>query len=153
MALSRQQIARALKGVVRGNQVLAPGPGHCPDDQSLSVKINDAGDDIIVHTFSPADDVMACKQYVREKCGIQFKPNGGRSSEDIARLLHDAVASERREPRAKPIAVYDYTDADGKLLYQVCRYEPKRFSHRQPDGKGGWLYKASDRRVVYRWPE
>jgi hypothetical protein len=151
VALSLQQIARALNGQIRNDQVLAPGPGHAMGDQSLSVKINDTGDDVIVYTFSPADDVMACKRYVRERCGIQFRPNGGRSSEDIAKLLHDVVAFERREPRAKPVAVYDYTDADGKLLYQVCRYEPKRFGHRQPDGHGGWLYKGLDRRVIYRW--
>jgi hypothetical protein len=152
VALSLQQIARALNGQIRNDQVLAPGPGHGTGDQSLSVKINDAGDDVIVYTFSPADDVMACKRYVRERCGIQFKPNG-RSPEDIARLLHDAVASERREPRTKPVAVYEYTEADGKLLYQVCRYEPKRFQHRQPDGHGGWIYKGTHKRVVYRWRE
>jgi hypothetical protein len=151
--LSLQQIARALNGQIRNDQVLAPGPGHGMGDHSLSVKINDAGDDVIVYTFSPADDVMACKRYVRERCGIQSKPNGGRSCEDIAKLLHDAVASEHREPRAKPIAAYDYTDAHGKLLYQVCRYEPKRFGHRQSDGHGGWIYKGTTNRVLYRLPE
>jgi putative DNA primase/helicase len=39
------------------------------------------------------------------------------------------------------------------LLYQVCRYEPKRFGHGQPDGNGGWLYRGADKRFVYRWPE
>jgi hypothetical protein len=69
-------------------------------------------------------------------------------------MLHDAVASERREPKAKPVAIYDYTDTDGKLLYQVCRYaRPKRFGHRQPDGHGGWIYKGTHRRVLYRWRE
>ena len=153
VTLSLQQIACALNGQIRNNQVLAPGPGHGLGDHSLSVKINDAGDDVIVYTFSPADDVMACKRYVRERCGIQFKSKGGRSSTDIARLLHDVVASERREPRVKPIAAYDYTDPHGKLLYQVCRYEPKRFGHRQPDSHGGWIYKGTHKRVVYRWRE
>ena len=35
----------------------------------------------------------------------------------------------------------------------MCRYEPKRFGHRQPDGHGGWIYKGTHRRVLYRWPE
>jgi hypothetical protein len=151
--LSLQQIARALNGEIRGDQVAAPGPGHSAGDRSLSVKVSDSGDDIVVHSFA-GDDPIECKKYVREKCGIQFKPNGRHSSEDIARMLHDAVASERREPKAKPVAIYDYTDMDGKLLYQVCRYErPKRFGHRQPDGHGGWIYKGTHRRVLYRWPE
>ncbi len=38
------------------------------------------------------------------------------------------------------IATYDYTDASGKLLFQVCRFEPKDFRQRQPDGKGGWTW-------------
>src|SRR3990167_3791982 len=37
-------------------------------------------------------------------------------------------------------ATYDYTDADGKLLYQVIRYQPKAFKQRRPDGKGGWIW-------------
>jgi hypothetical protein len=57
------------------------------------------------------------------------------------------------KPKGKIVAIYDYKDADGKLLYQVCRYEPKRFQHRQPDGNDGWIYQGSDRRVVYRWPD
>ncbi|MBI5184882.1 MAG: AAA family ATPase [Nitrospinae bacterium] len=28
----------------------------------------------------------------------------------------------------------------GKLLYQVVRYNPKSFSQRRPDGKGGWIW-------------
>lgn len=35
---------------------------------------------------------------------------------------------------------YDYTDAEGKLLYQVVRYQPKNFKQRRPDGKGGWVW-------------
>lgn len=38
------------------------------------------------------------------------------------------------------IATYDYTDESGSLLYQVCRYAPKTFKQRQPDGKGGWIW-------------
>jgi hypothetical protein len=52
------------------------------------------------------------------------------------------------------IAVYDYRDELNQLLYQVLRHEPKRFTQRRPDGKGGWLYKLDGvRRVLYRLPE
>ena len=44
----------------------------------------------------------------------------------------------------KPEAVYSYTDAFGKELFQVVRYPGKRFTQRQPDGKGGWIYKTQD---------
>jgi hypothetical protein len=49
---------------------------------------------------------------------------------------------------------YDYTDAEGKLLFQVCRMEPKDFRQRRPDGKGGWIWKMEGvERVLYRLPE
>jgi RecA-family ATPase len=65
-----------------------------------------------------------------------------------------AVATQTREA-AKGILVkgYDYTDADGALLYQVCRFDPKDFRQRRPDGKGGWIWDAGERRVPYRLPE
>ena len=39
-------------------------------------------------------------------------------------------------------ATYDYTDADGVLLFQKVRNPPgreQRFWLRRPDGKGGWI--------------
>lgn len=51
-------------------------------------------------------------------------------------------------------ATYDYRDADGELLYQVVRYEPKRFRQRRPKGKGDWIWKLDGvPRVLYRLPE
>jgi hypothetical protein len=151
--VSLKHIASILGGELRGNQVLAPGPGHSREDRSLSITINAAGDDILVHTFSPADDPIECKKYVREKCGLKTSGNGRHSSEDIAKLLHDVVRSQRQEPKGKPIGVYDYRDQNGTLLYQVLRFPPKNFRQRRPDGNGGWIWKLEGRRVVYRWPE
>jgi 5S rRNA maturation endonuclease (ribonuclease M5) len=56
---------------------------------------------------------------------------------------------------------YDYTDASGALLFQVCRVEPhpngnekKPFRQRRPDGKGGWICNIQGvERVLYRLPE
>src|SRR5215469_9374413 len=58
----------------------------------------------------------------------------------------------------KPMAVhtdtYDYTDEHGKLLFQVCRYKPKSFPCRRPDGKGGWIWNLTGVRLVpYNLPE
>ena len=55
---------------------------------------------------------------------------------------------------SEPIAVYDYTDKSAKLLFQVCRFEPKDFRQRQPDGNGGWLWNTSGvLRVLYQLPK
>lgn len=57
-------------------------------------------------------------------------------------------------PRPKgEVAAYSYTDADGALLFQVVRFEPKDFRQRRPDGAGGWIWKmAGVQRVIYRLP-
>lgn len=56
--------------------------------------------------------------------------------------------------KQEPVAIYDYTDERGHRLFQKLRYEPKRFLHRRPDGRGGWKYDLKGvRRVLYRLPE
>jgi hypothetical protein len=59
-------------------------------------------------------------------------------------------------PRGPAVAVYDYTDEAGRLLFQVLRTADKQFSQRAPDpgAKRGWRWKLSGvRRVLYRLPE
>ena len=52
-----------------------------------------------------------------------------------------------------PEAIYPYTDAFGKLAFQVVRYPGKRFTQRQPDEKGGWIYKTADLKMyLYNLP-
>jgi hypothetical protein len=54
------------------------------------------------------------------------------------------------------VELYDYTDADGVLLFQVCRKEPKDFLQRRPDREkpGGWIWKTKGiQSVIYRLPE
>jgi putative DNA primase/helicase len=63
-------IARVLGGEISGRQILAPGPGHSPQDRSLSIRISsDAPDGFIVHSFA-GDDPIAAKNYVRERLGL-----------------------------------------------------------------------------------
>ncbi len=51
------------------------------------------------------------------------------------------------------VDTYSYKDAQGKLLFQVLRFAPKRFSQRKPDGNG-WSFDLSGvPRVLYRLPE
>jgi hypothetical protein len=65
--------------------------------------------------------------------------------------LFDAPVAAK--PRARQVATYDYTDEEGRLLYQVVRYEPKTFKFRRPGlgGKWEWSVKGT-RRVLYRLP-
>jgi hypothetical protein len=60
----------------------------------------------------------------------------------------------RNGHRVKPrmVKAYDYTDAAGQLIFQVCRMEPKDFRQRRPDGKRwAWNLKGVEP-VLYRLP-
>lgn len=54
------------------------------------------------------------------------------------------------------VAVYDYSDEEGRLVFQVVRLEPKSFRQRRPDPSSldGWTWRVKEtRRVPYRLPE
>jgi hypothetical protein len=56
--------------------------------------------------------------------------------------------------RAQMVATYDYVDEQGLLLYQACRYSPKGFRQRRPDGAGGWIWNVEHtRRVLFGLPQ
>jgi AAA domain len=167
--LTLQSLARALGGVVCSGEVLAPGPGHSPIDKSLSVKLDPAAPDgFVVHSFAH-DDPIKCRDYVREKCGLPaFGSNGSRKPAETKRaaltgqVVDDAtIAAALAAIKAMPpkthgkiVKTYDYTDADGTLLYQVCRFEPKAFCQRRPNGNGGWTLNLNGiTRVPYRLPD
>jgi len=50
--------------------------------------------------------------------------------------------------------VYDYTDAEGNLIYQVVRYYPKSFMQRRADGNGGYIWNLKGiEQVLYQLPK
>lgn len=62
------------------------------------------------------------------------------------------------KPKAKTkgriVKTYDYNDAEGRLLFQVVRFDPKDFRQRRPDGNDGWIHNLNGTpRVLYRLPE
>ena len=116
-----------------------PGPGHSPQDRSLSIKLDrDAPDGFVTYSHA-GDDALKCKDYVRAKIGLEeWKPSRPNGS-----------ASDR-----KIVATYDYVDEHAALLFQVARFDPKDFRQRRPDGNGGWIWSLGEaRRVLYRLPE
>lgn len=59
-------------------------------------------------------------------------------------------------PQGPAVAVYDYTDEAGTLLFQVLRTADKKFSQRVPDAarKSGYRWKLDGvQRVLYRLPK
>ncbi len=53
-------------------------------------------------------------------------------------------------PRARITQQYKYCDEAGVLLFEVCRFDPKAFKQRRPDGTWGI---EGIRRVLFRLPE
>ena len=75
-------------------------------------------------------------------CGVEHEP----------RPVNGAGSAPR--PRRRVVATYDYPDEVGDLLMQEVKYEPKDFSQRRPDGRGGWIWNLKGVRLVpYRLPE
>jgi hypothetical protein len=89
-------------------------------------------------------------QYYCHGCGkkgdaIHFyaKINGLDTKRDFTEILkgiaHDFDISLTQE-KAHFVKSYNYTDPEGKLIFQVCRYEPKNFKQRQPGNNGNWIW-------------
>jgi putative DNA primase/helicase len=96
--------------------VLCPGPGHSPKDRSLSVKIGRDGQ-LVVHSHA-GDDWKECRDYVRQRLGMEpFKPNGSR----------------------KTVATYEFRDpASGEARYRKERVE-------SADGTKSFFFKPAGR--------
>lgn len=71
-------------------------------------------------------------------------------------LIPSLPAKAERKPRARPVATYQYLDADGSLVCETVRYDPKAFKQRRrdPDQPDAWIWdlKGVDR-VLYRLPD
>jgi 5S rRNA maturation endonuclease (ribonuclease M5) len=95
---------------------------------------------------------------------VIFKCHAGCHRDDILDglgLTLDDVSTPKEQrdrgewtPFGEAVAVYDYTDEHGELLYQVCRTADKQFPQRRKDGSGNWKWRLGDaRRVPYRLPK
>lgn len=106
-------------------------PAHQDKDQSLSITADQK--QIAIHCFAgcPTDSIL-------KALGLQ-----------MADLF---IKSQSTKPRI--VKTYDYTDETGKLLFQVCRLEPKSFRQRHKNGAGEWVWDMKGiRKVLYHLPE
>ncbi len=118
--------------------------GKCPlhDDQRASLSVNLDTGLFNCHGCGKKGDVFT---FYQELKGVDFK----------AALKELAGIAGVSEGGGKKInAVYDYTDENGALLYQMVRYEPKDFRPRHKGANGEWVYSFEGvRRVPYNLPE
>ena len=110
-------------------------PAHDDHKPSLSITLAEDGK-ILLHCQAGCAFDAVC-----ENLGIS-----------PAELFPD---SQRRDADpSKPLAVYDYRDELGKLVYQVVRLPLKRFMQRRPGDNGEFIWDMKGViRVPYRLPE
>uniref|UniRef100_A0A6M3X7S0 Putative helicase n=1 Tax=viral metagenome TaxID=1070528 RepID=A0A6M3X7S0_9ZZZZ len=74
---------------------------------------------------------------------------------EIAKPPPRQVETEKKQAKlGELVKTYDYMNAEGLLVFQECRYEPKDFRLRALDGNGGWTWSLKGvERVPYRLPD
>jgi len=111
------------------NQWQARCPAHDDRKPSLSIKV-DSGQ-ILLYCHAGCNTTEILHVLGLTEADLFLKDNGKRIA-----------------------ATYDYRDANGELLYQVVRFEPKGFAQRRPNGNGKWVWSLRGvNRVLYRLPE
>ena len=66
---------------------------------------------------------------------VILKCHAGCTYDEIMTALHlERPPPLGAQPLGDPVAVYNYD------TYEVCRYSPKRFRQRRPDGRGGYIW-------------
>ena len=132
--MNAADIAKGLHGRRNGKGWMVRCPAH--KDRNPSLHISEQDGKVLVKCFAGCDQVDVIEA---------LKGRG---------LWPETARREHPEDWGVIVRTYDYTDEDGKLLYQVCRFEPKTFRPRRPDGMGGWKWGYGDvRRVLYHLPE
>lgn len=133
---------------------------HCPShhDSTPSFSVTDAPNlrvPVVVKCFGGCDQRRVVDA-LRER-GLWADSEAPRTVTPLHFTEPVPVAPGRArgiEDLGPVVARYDYTDADGALLYQVVRHEPKTFRQRRPDGHGGWIRNLDGvQRVLYRLPD
>ena len=123
-----------VKALSHGWVARCPVPSHQDRVQSLQISERPDGScGLWCHAGCPTPTILAT-------IGLQFTdlfaPSNGNGT-------HRSL-----------LKTYDYRALDGALVYQVCRFEPKEFRQRRPNGSGGWIWNLHGvKRVPYRLPE
>ena len=160
---SPEEIARALScgrmGCQCGRWVRGTALVHCPahgdNTPSLAVKLGANGDPA-VHCHAGCDqrDVLAAlgERDLWSGPGVFLPELAAARRRTLPPVAPDRPVRAEGQ-LGRQVAVYPYTDAGGRLLYEVVRYEPKNFRQRRP-AAGGWVYNLKGvEPVPYRLPE
>ncbi|MRS02644.1 hypothetical protein EG832_05375 [bacterium] len=129
----------------RGNEYSALCPFH--DDKQPSLNFNSETGEYYCHGCGKNGHVV---NFYAQLNNLDKQRDYPRILSGIAKDFNIPVEETKRQP----VKTYDYVTQEGKLIFQVCRYEPKSFSQRRMNGNGKWVYNLEGvQRVLYRLPE
>jgi hypothetical protein len=119
---------RALQGSGKPNDFMASCPAH--DDRNPSLHVTTTKDGAtLVHCFAGCTQ-DAVIDALRDKGLWPEQPNA-----------RNGTRTEAKRQTGKIVANYDYITADGKLVHQTLRLEPKSFRQRRPAPECGlWIW-------------
>lgn len=139
----REIVLPRLEGIrTSGSGYTAKCPAHDDGHASLSVG-HGKNHPVVFHCHAGCD-----RDAVLEALGLTW--------EQLSKPRDSDQCDGEWTPRGPAIAIYDYIDERGALLFQVCRTADKQFPQRKPDRtkKSGFTWKLGDtRRVLYRLPK
>jgi hypothetical protein len=140
----REILLPRLEGIrMSGGSYMARCPAH--DDGKASLSVAEGKDQPVVlncHAGCDPVDILA-------KLGLTWETL-------CSPREQDRPGRGEWTPHGEAVAVYDYTDEQGQVLFQVCRTADKQFPQRVPDRtrKSGYRWSIGDvRRVLYRLPK
>lgn len=151
MSLSCLEIAKTAElrqGKTTGNEIRFSCPRH--DDNEPSLRLDTAKNCWFCNPCNKGGNSWALAAWIADV-----------SADDklsvIAWLKERGLlnGNGHQEPAERHIIVtYDYKNAEGELVYQVARFEPKDFRQRRPDGNGGWIWNTKGlKRLPYNLPK
>jgi hypothetical protein len=137
---------------------------RCPvhEDRTPSLSISEGREGIVLkcHAGCETEDIVAAVGL--QMADLFYDVSRPQKNEDppLRKTTRSGAAlrTDNFQPDApsdrQVDAIYDYTDAEGQLLYQVVRYTNKDFLQRRPDGDGGWIWDLEGiTPVLYRLPD
>ena len=116
-----------------GNEYKARCPFGSHEDRNASFNFNNQTGQYYCHGCNKKGDAI---HFYAKVNGLDTKRNFRKILKGIANDF--GILWE--EQKSHIDKTYDYTDADGNLLYQVVRMNPKDFRQRRPGNNGNWIW-------------
>ena len=130
---------------IGGNEYKALCPFH--EDKEPSFNFNNQTGQYYCHGCNKKGDAI---HFYAKINSLDTKRDFGKILKGIA----NDFGIPWKEEKHRIVKTYNYTDAEGLLLYQVVRMSPKDFRQRRPGNNGNWIWNLKGvAPVLYHLPD